>query len=912
MADAGATPEAPLYRWRFGSCEFDESRLTLHVAGVPATIEHKPLQVLALLLRHAGEVVTKHELFDAVWAGRVTVDHVLATAVGKLRRAIGDGAGVEIRTVPRIGYRLSGPVERIAAGRRLASELALAAGQRVPSREHFRLERQLGRTAGNEIWLARHDKTGERRVYKFALDGERLAALKREATLSRVLRQGLGERDDLVGVIDWNFHAEPFFLECAYAGRNLIDWAADEPALSRWSTGERVAFFVRIAQAVAAAHGVGVLHKDLKPANVLVEADGAGGWRVRLTDFGSGRLLDPDRLAALGITALGLTLSANDLAADARSGTLAYLAPELFDGRTPTVQSDVYALGILLYQLLVGDLRRPLAPGWERDIDDPLLAADIALATDGAPERRLGSVSELVDRLRRLDTRRAERQRVEAAEARARDAVAALDRARARRPWIGIALAVLAIGFALSAWLYRAADRARLDAERESARSAAIQAFLNDDVLGGANPELAGMPGETSIADLIDRASVGLAGRFADAPLTEAGVHEALARTYRGLARHQSALDHLAHAEALYAAQRGRTDPASLRARYAQVPLLAVLGRPEDAAAVLDAADRDAGVLLDAGDETALQAALARGAYHLYRLQAEPMHAAFAIADRLQRSVAPQDAALARHIRTSLADAELRLGRAADAERRVRALREDPLLAASRSGRVHAAADHLLLSRILRQQGRHAEALSEARDGLAAYEATLGPDHRTTLVALSTVASIHAELEQCAPALQAAREVVERMRRAGPDDSPTLLIEVGNLGYKEYYCGETVQGLAHVRDAERRLRERYGAAHGAAQNFRFFLAQALTQSGDHAAALAQLDGLSPDALQAGGGGAGWRERLDATRGVVLARLGRRAEGVALLQASRDALERSGADRAMLEEIGELLAEAQRD
>src|SRR3546814_1571860 len=76
-----------LYRWRFGAVEFDEARHELRVAGLPVEIEHRPLQVLALLLRHVGEVVTKEELFDEVWAGRVTVDHVLATAVGKLRRA---------------------------------------------------------------------------------------------------------------------------------------------------------------------------------------------------------------------------------------------------------------------------------------------------------------------------------------------------------------------------------------------------------------------------------------------------------------------------------------------------------------------------------------------------------------------------------------------------------------------------------------------------------------------------------------------------------------------------------------------------------------------------------------------------------------------------------------------------------
>src|SRR3546814_10609598 len=81
------------------------------VAGLPVEIEHRPLQVLALLLRHVGEVVTKEELFDEVWAGRVTVDHVLATAVGKLRRALHASGENRIVTVPRLGYRLDGPVE---------------------------------------------------------------------------------------------------------------------------------------------------------------------------------------------------------------------------------------------------------------------------------------------------------------------------------------------------------------------------------------------------------------------------------------------------------------------------------------------------------------------------------------------------------------------------------------------------------------------------------------------------------------------------------------------------------------------------------------------------------------------------------------------------------------------------------
>jgi non-specific serine/threonine protein kinase len=253
-------------------------------------------------------------------------------------------------------------------GRRLASRFALRVGEAVPGREHFLLEKQLTGTAGSEVWLARHDKTQQARVYKFSADGAQLAALKREATLCRVLLEALGEREDIVGVVDWNFESAPFFLEYPYAGENLIDWDGGT-RLAQMPLSERVELALQIAGALADAHGVGVLHKDLKPGNVLVGVIGEG-WQMRLADFGSGRLLDPEQLAALGITALGLTQTQ---AQNSSSGTPLYLAPELVQGRAPTVQSDVYALGVLLYQIAGADLRKPLAPGWEADIDDPLL-----------------------------------------------------------------------------------------------------------------------------------------------------------------------------------------------------------------------------------------------------------------------------------------------------------------------------------------------------------------------------------------------------------------------------------------------------------------------------------------------------------------------------------------------------------
>src|SRR5690606_38590615 len=101
----------------------------------------------------------------------------------------------------------------------------------------------------------------------------------------------------------------------------------------------------------------------LKPSNVLVSASG-DGWQTKLGDFGNSRLLQPERLAELGITGLGLTVDGGD-----SSGTPLYLAPELIAGHRPSVRGDVYALGVMLYQWLAGDLQRPLASGWERDID---------------------------------------------------------------------------------------------------------------------------------------------------------------------------------------------------------------------------------------------------------------------------------------------------------------------------------------------------------------------------------------------------------------------------------------------------------------------------------------------------------------------------------------------------------------
>ena len=103
MSNQTESAATPCYTYRFGSAEFDEARFELRVGGLPVEVERRALEVLAYLLRHAGEVVTKEELLREVWAGRVTVDKVLPNAMTKLRRALGEANAERLVTQPRIG-----------------------------------------------------------------------------------------------------------------------------------------------------------------------------------------------------------------------------------------------------------------------------------------------------------------------------------------------------------------------------------------------------------------------------------------------------------------------------------------------------------------------------------------------------------------------------------------------------------------------------------------------------------------------------------------------------------------------------------------------------------------------------------------------------------------------------------------
>ena len=195
-------------------------------------------------------------------------------------------------------------------------------------------------------------------------------------------------------------------------------------------------------------------------------------------------MTEPARLRELAITNLGFTRTQNT-APQNLTGTLMYMSPEVLAGQSPTALADVFALGVLLYQLVAGDFRKPLSPGWEADIADPLIREDIAAAASGDASRRLPTVAALAERLRTLAQRRVKRDELDRAEQRAQSAERRLMAARARRPWILAAGLALAVGLCVSFGLYRRTAHERDRANRETAIASAMNRFLANGLFVG-------------------------------------------------------------------------------------------------------------------------------------------------------------------------------------------------------------------------------------------------------------------------------------------------------------------------------------------------------------------------------------------------------------------------------------------
>lgn len=872
------------YRYRFGTAEFDEARFELRVDERVVEIQHRPLQVLAELLRYAGEVVTREELREAVWNGRDTVENVIDTALTKIRRALGEANAARIETEPRVGFRLVGPVERLAVGRQFPTNPSLAPGQPVPRRENFRLISRLGASPHHEVWLARHVKTAESRVYKLTADGEGLRALRREAVVSRLIHATLGERADFVRILDWNFDSPPFFLECAYGGEDLVQWASAH--LEGASLPERLALCAQVADAIAAAHSVGVLHGDLKPANILVSQTPRGP-QVRVTDFGSARLFEPDRLAGLGITQLGLT-GADGLPTDPGDATPLYAAPERLAGGMATVESDVYVLGTLLYQLVIGDLRKPLVPGWERDVPEELLCGDIAAATDGEPAVRLASAAQLAHRLRHFDSRRNERERQRAMEHLAQLDREALRRARVRRPWLIATVSVLCVGLAGVLLLYGEVRSTQSSLSQQYAVSTALNSFLTNDFIAVANPSLSGRKDVTVVdAARAAAASIDTAFKGAD-PDVRGGLHAAMQGAFSGLSDFPASIAEGQKALAAFTAARP-PDPgriAQVRIRLALT--LAQSSKLQDAAAELDAA---ASILAAAHlHDPALEARYwwARASVAGYGLNLARAPGLYQRAWSLAQRAPDLPLNVRNQMEFSYADSLRMSGDFPAAARQANDLfvRERMSLGATHPQTCYAA---VLLASILGYLDRETEGIARVKQASACLLETLGPANIRTASAYQVMADLQFQSQRWADAATSYRKVAQVYSAIlGPQALRTISARM-NVGVAEQYAGNDAQAEPSLAATLSLSQNALGPSHPMTEVLRYHLADCRLDERKTAGVGELLNGLSPVVLSEGQIEPDWDGRLAYEQGRLALFAGESQRAIALLETAADVI-----------------------
>ena len=266
--------------------------------------------------------------------------------------------------------------------------MTLVAGQRLLDR--FEIEGELGRGGHSVVYAARDHRVDADVALKVLVPPPNAAEeakerLRREVQTVRTLRH-----PHIVGIHD--------FLEdgpVAFIVMDRID-GSDLASFLRTNGPLDPAQAIRLGQeiggALAAAHQSGILHRDIKPANILIDRTG-GAW---LADFGSARLTTQATMTRTG----GLV------------GTVAYLSPEVWQGGRPDVRTDLYALGVTLFECLTGRLPAYASPHLPPTPDPdgfhptsfrpdlpPWLDEVIAMATRAEPRFRFAAAVRLGDAL---------------------------------------------------------------------------------------------------------------------------------------------------------------------------------------------------------------------------------------------------------------------------------------------------------------------------------------------------------------------------------------------------------------------------------------------------------------------------------------------------------------------------------
>ncbi len=444
----------------------------------------------------------------------------------------------------------------------------------------YRIIKKLGDGGMGVVYEAQQDNPARRVALKLIRPGLLSSTLLRRfefesQLLGRLKHPGVAQIYE-AGTTE---SGEPFFALELVEGRPLLDHAREFSL----STPNRLALFSAICDAVHHAHQKGVVHRDLKPATILVTPEGL----PKVLDFGVARMI------ASEVESVTMNTSPGQIV-----GTLAYMGPEQATSNADAVdtRADVYALGVVLYELLTGSL--PIEVGDTTVFEalrrvqeqtptrlgstDPSLRGDletiVAKAIEKDPARRYPGVSEF-----RADIEHYLRD--EPISARPPTTLYQLRKfTRRHRPLvlaITAATLLLVAGVVVSSVLAVERTLARDAARDERDAALRVNTFLTHDLLAAAMPENLGR--DVTVREAVDVAAASIGSDFADRPLIQASIEEAIGFTYAALGEWGRAREYLTRAETTYKASGVGGEQRLLRARLGLASLSAEDGAYDEA-----------------------------------------------------------------------------------------------------------------------------------------------------------------------------------------------------------------------------------------------------------------------------------------------------------------------------------------
>jgi predicted Ser/Thr protein kinase len=366
---------------------------------------------------------------------------------------------------------------------------------------------------------------------------------------------------------------QTFFAMDLVEGQPLLQHARDQGLGVR----ERVELLARVCDAVEHAHRKGIIHRDIKPSNVLVErGDSASAGEFsrvgqpRVMDFGVAKLTDPSMGASLVLPGQSSIV-----------GTLGYISPEALKGDAQTVdtRADVYALGVVLFELLAGQAPISLAGVPLSEVArrvseasvpslrtfDPRLKGDLETiakkAMEKCPERRYGSAGELGDDLRRFLRREPVVAQSASAAYLARKFIA---RHRVVSGLAAVLVLALVGGLATTLVMINRVERARKQEQTQRETANAIRGYLVQDLIGAAQPDRVGK--DAKIVDVLGKLGQEVGTRFPDNQELEGRVRIELSAAFHGLGMYDEAVEQGERAVAALDASLGKDDSASIGA----------------------------------------------------------------------------------------------------------------------------------------------------------------------------------------------------------------------------------------------------------------------------------------------------------------------------------------------------------